>query len=510
MGGWPTTAFLTPGGELMTGGTYIPPESMLEHLPRVAAQYRDNRQEIAGKVEELRQHRAAAALSQPADLTPAIFENVVRAVAQSYDSVHGGFGDAPKFPHTDSIDLLLYAHHRGRDPDLLHMARNTLESMTGGGVFDQEWGGFFRYATQRDWSDPHYEKMLEDNAHLLRNLLALHRVTGDDAHAATAARVIDYLDARLRDPDHGFFYGSQDADEEIYKLPAAEREKRTEPYIDRTCYTSWNAMAASAYLEASWTLDRPQLRDAALGALAFIRDNCRRTGDGQAVMYRYHDGSRHVPGLLADQAFTARAFLDAHEVTGHPAYLRQAEELARLLINRFADKNGGFFDVWDEAGNLGRLSERQKSVQDNAVCAELFTRLHHLTRNEEYRQVAQTTLEAFAPSYHALGYFGAGYAKQADLLLNPPPAAIVVGAPNSEDAQALHLAALTLDVPYRIVQLLDPDRDAARLQALALPPEPAPAAYVCLGTACSAPVTEPSALADAVRQMRSTGIRTLQ
>lgn len=518
MGGWPTTALLTPDGDLMTGGTYIPPEAMREHLPDIAAQFKSNREEIGRKAEELRQRRAAATAGQRAALSPGIFDNVLRAVAESYDPVYGGFGDAPKFPHTDSIDLLLYAHRRnrpdgrpsGRDPDLLHMARKTLEFMARGGVFDQEWGGFFRYATQRDWSEPHYEKMLEDNAGLLRNLLALYHISGDEAHAAVASRVIDYLEARLRDPERGFFYGSQDADEELYKLPAAERETRPEPYVDRTCYTSWNAMAASAYLQASWTLDRPQLREAALQALHFAWQSCRRTDNDRSVMYRYHDGSPHVLGLLGDQAYTARALLDAHEVTGDSAYLGRAEELARLLLDRFADNDGGgFFDVWDEVDDLGRLAERQKSAQDNAVCAELFIRLHHLTRSEEYKQAAQATLEAFAPAYHALGYFAAGYAKQVDLILNPPAQVNIVAALEGESARALHHAALALDVPFRVIQLLDPERDAARLEALLLPPQPSPAAYVCLGTMCSAPVTEPSALAETVRQMRSAASQTL-
>src|SRR3970282_1104575 len=176
------------------------------------------------------------------------------------------------------------------------------------------------------WSEPHYEKMLEDNAGLLRNLLALHRTSGDQAHAAPAAAVLEYRDARLHDPERGFFFGSQDADEEFYKLPAAEREKLPEPYIDRTCYTSWNAMAASAYLEASWTLDRPELAAAALAALAFLWRECREPESG--AMFRYHDGAPHVPGLLGDQAHTARALLDAHEGGGDSTHLNRADALA--------------------------------------------------------------------------------------------------------------------------------------------------------------------------------------
>jgi hypothetical protein len=209
----------------------------------------------------------------------------------------------------------------------------------------------------------------------------------------------------------------------------------------------------------------------------------------------------------------ARALLDAHEVTGDSTYLDRAGELARLLIDRFADKDGGgFFDTWDAAEDIGRLTERQKSLQDNTACAEVFIRLHHLTRSEEHKRVAQATLEAFASSYHALGHLAAAYARQVDLLLNPPAQVNIVGAPESEGARSLHLTALTLDAPYRIVQLLDPERDAARLEALALPPDPSPAAYVCLGTICSAPVTDPAALAETVQSAlggRSAAPQTL-
>ncbi len=501
MGGWPTTALLTPDGEVLAGGTYLPPEQMLDLLPKVAVYYTGNKQEVARKVDEMRQRRAAAvAPGAPGQLSGQIFEAVLRSVTEAYDPVFGGLGEAPKFPHTDALDLLLYAHRRGRDPDLLHMARKTLELMARGDVFDREWGGFFRYATKRDWSEPHYEKMLEDNASLLRNLMGLYRITGDQVHADVALRVIAYMESKLRDKGAGFFYGSQDADEEFYKLPAPEREKHAEPYIDRTCYTSWNAMAASAYLEASWTMDRPQLRDAALAALAFAWEECRDPGRG---MYRFNDGNPQVLGLLGDQAYTARALLDAYETTGDSLYLERAQELAALLSERFADKDGGgFFDTWDQTEELGRLSERQKSVQENVVCAEVLTRLHHLTRDEPYKEVARVTLEAFAEAYPQLGYFAAGYARQVDTLLNPPAEVNIVGDLADDAARALHRAGLSLDVPSRVVQVLDPQRDIARLEALFLPPQPAPAAYICAGTTCSAPVTRPEELIETVRQMQ--------
>jgi uncharacterized protein YyaL (SSP411 family) len=499
MGGWPTTVFLTPEGEILAGATYIPPDQMKDVLPKVYTHFVSNREEVTAKAIELREARAAAYEQSRGELTPAAFDDVLRSVMNHYDPLYGGVGEAPKFPHADAIDLLLYAHRKSGDPDPLHMARKTLEMMYAGEVYDREWNGFFRYATRRDWSEPHYEKMLEDEAGLLSNALTLYRMTGQNEHRQIAEGIVDYVEWKLRDPAEGYFYGSQDADEEFYKLTAEEREEHAEPYIDRTCYTAWNAQMASAYLDASWTLHRPDLGDAALGVLHFLWSRCR---DPERGMYRYHDGGPHVLGLLADQSQTARAMLSAYEVTGDSRCPDAALELASLLEARFLDHDtGGFWDVWDETEDVGRLRDRQKSVQENAVCADVFLRLGHLLRDERLLTIAHRTLEAFVGVYPQMGYFAAGYAKQSDIALNPPVEVNIVGSRSA--AADLHGAALALPVAARTVQLLDPETSGERLARLFLPPEPAPAAYVCAGTMCSAPVTDPDQLMQTVQQMQS-------
>jgi uncharacterized protein YyaL (SSP411 family) len=504
MGGWPTTAFLTPDGEALAGSTYVPPDQMKELLPKVWTYYQSNKDEVAQKVAELRERRREAmAAGSGGDVTSEAYEHVIRAVGEHYDPMYGGFGDAPKFPHTDAIDLLLYHHRKTRDPDVLHMARKTLESMCRGEVYDQEWNGFFRYTTRRDWSEPHYEKMLEDNAGLLRNLLALYRTTGDEDHASYANRTIEYVERKLRDPERGFFYGSQDADEEFYKLSGADREDREEPYIDRTCYTSWNAMMISAYLEASWTLDRPELRDTALNALEYLWRELHADGEG---MNRFHDGSGpQVQGLLVDQVYTARALLDAYEASGGRTHFERALELTAFIGERFADPGiGGFFDVWDGVAEVGRLHERQKSQADNAACADVFLRLHHLTRAAEHKQIAESALAAFVGVIPHMGHFVSGLARQIDTFLNPPAEVNIVG--DLPAAQTVHSAALKLDVPSRVVQMISPD-DAKTLETLVLPAEPAPAAYACFGAMCSQPVTDPGKLAQAVQRMQELAVK---
>jgi len=502
MGGWPTTAFLTPDGEVLAGMTYVPPDQMREVLDQLSEYYRDNRDEITQKVAEMRERRerALAGMGGEGELSGQVVEDVLTGLSDAYDPVHGGFGDQQKFPHTDGIDLLLYLHLRRNDPDLLHMARKTLDKMSDGGVYDHVWGGFFRYATNRDWTVPHFEKMLEDNASLLRNLLALYRITGDEKHAATAAGVVAYLDAWLSDAETGAFYGSQDADEEFYPLPAAARAEREAPYVDRTVYTSWNAMAASAYLEASWTLlDRPELRDRALRALDFLWQRLHAPGQG---MHRYHDGEPHILGLLGDQVHTAGALLDAYEVAGDPTHLDRALELAALLGERFADgERGGFFDAWHGHEALGRLSARQKPMNENAACARLFLRLERYTHQRRYAELAGRTLEHFAGQEQGMGHFAAAYARAVDAYLHPQADVKLVGP--IDRLGELHRAALRLRVPERTVQLLDPSRDAERLAALAFPAEPSPAAYVCFGTACSAPVRTVAELEATVERMRA-------
>jgi uncharacterized protein len=501
MGGWPTTAFLTPTGEVMAGMTYVPVDQMRNVLQQVSGYYKDNKQAIEHKIAEINAGREQAAAPAPPEegLSDQILRDVLHTTVDAYDPVYGGFGEEPKFPHTDAIDLLLHVYLRDGDRDALHMARKTLEYMCRGGTYDQAWGGFYRYSTKRDWSVPHYEKMLEDNALLLRCLLKLYRISHDDeTHRRYIEFTIEYLDRWLSDGDTGAFYGSQDADEEFYPLPLEERAKREAPYVDRRVYTSWNAMAVSAYLEASWTLDRPELRDRALRALDFLWQRVRDAG-GPMCRYLGDDGPQ-LPGLLGDQAYTASALLDAYEVTADARYLERAEQLADFMIEHLGAPHGAFYDVPAGRDTLGRLAMRQTPVKENSVAASVCMRLGRLGRGDEYDEWARTTLEAFAQVAESQGYFASGYATVVDLYLNPG-ADVKIVAPPRDGAGALHAAALRLLVPDRLVRVLDPS-DEAQLRAQALPPEPSPAAYVCYGTLCSAPVTSPDDLVRTVEETR--------
>ncbi len=501
MGGWPTTAFLTPAGEVMAGMTYIAPEQMRDILSQVSTYYRDNRTAIAEKIAEIaasRERVEQADAGSGDSLSDQVLRDVLNAAIDAYDPVFGGFGSEPKFPHSDAIDLLLHAYLRDGDRDALHMARKTLEHMCKGGTYDQEWGGFYRYSTNRDWSVPHYEKMLEDNALLLRALLKLYRISEDPEHRRYIDFTIEYMDTWLSDAESGAFYGSQDADEDFYPRPAEERKRHASPYVDKTVYTSWNAMAISAYLDASWTRGRPDLKQRALRALDFLWEQLHDDATG---MFRYlsPDGPR-VAGLLGDQAWTAAACLDAYEVAGRPQDLDRARSLARFMGEHLAANGGGFFDTPSGHDTLGRLSSRQQPLKENAVAAMVLTRLARMSDDAEAEDTARRTLLGFPHAAESQGYFAADYARAVDLLLNPGADVRIVAA-SAADAALLHTAALALPVPDRTIRVIDA-ADPEVLDREGLPAHPSPAAYACYGTLCSAPVTTPADLFDIVDKTR--------
>jgi len=218
-GGWPLTAFLTPDGKVFFGGTYFPPDDgygrpgFKRVLLSVAAYYRDRKDEAVEAAAQL--HRQLAAMLAPpagGGLDPAHLAAAIASVTRQYDAVHGGFGGAPKFPHTATLDLLLRHAFRTSDSELLGIVTRTLEQMARGGIRDHLGGGFHRYATDARWIVPHFEKMLYDNAGLLGTYVQAAQATGRPLFRSVAAETAGFLLTVLSDRGRGGFYGSQDAD----------------------------------------------------------------------------------------------------------------------------------------------------------------------------------------------------------------------------------------------------------------------------------------------------------
>jgi uncharacterized protein len=218
-GGWPMTVFLTPEGEPFYGGTYFPPEdrhgmpSFPKVLTAVAAAYRDQRESVARTAAQLRGLYSSATATDGGDFTTHSLELAFRTLAQGYDPRHGGFGGAPKFPQTMSLDFLLRYWKRTGTSYALEMALESFRHMARGGIYDHVGGGFARYSVDARWLVPHFEKMLYDNALLVRLGIDLWRATRDPEVRRVTEETLRWVAREMTSPEGGF-YSSLDADSE--------------------------------------------------------------------------------------------------------------------------------------------------------------------------------------------------------------------------------------------------------------------------------------------------------
>ncbi len=484
MGGWPSTVFLTPDGEIIHGGTYLMPEEMYKVVLVVADVWRDKRDEIQERVAALRAREEAARAPRPGELQPDIVDIVRALVSGQYDPQYGGFGREQKFPQPNLLRFLLDEHRRHGAAELETMLRTTLDAMSAGGMYDHVEGGFFRYATERNWNTPHYEKMLEDNAELLSIYAAAHRVFPDRGYDAVARDVIRWMDTVLYQPETGLWSGSQDADEHYYTLDAAGRARHDPPFVDRRLYTSWNTLAASAYLLAGEALGDRAILTRGHDAVDAIE---RRLRDTSGAIYRFDAGDRpQLPDLLGETATFLSLLVGLGEVD-------RATALARRMRERLEDpERGGFYDT-PGGEELGRLARRERPIEDNATAADALLRLAVLSGELEWRDVALRALRSFVAEYRQWGQFAASYANTVARALRDPVSVVVVGRMGDPAAARLWRAARAATDPDLIIQHVDPAAHPERLAARGFPDRVA--AYVCVGTSCTAPLTDVPSLA---------------
>jgi len=220
-GGWPMSVFLTPEGQPFYGGTYYPPAprygmpSFPQILIAVSDAYANKRADIQGQAERLTAAlaRSASIASSGDDLSTQILAEATNKLQQYFDDQYGGFGSQPKFPQPMTLDFAMSQYARTGDLDTLYMAETTLEKMAEGGIYDQLGGGFHRYSVDRIWLVPHFEKMLYDNAQLLRSNLSIWKITGRGLFRRVVEETTDYVLREMTSPEGGF-YSTQDADSE--------------------------------------------------------------------------------------------------------------------------------------------------------------------------------------------------------------------------------------------------------------------------------------------------------
>ena len=487
VGGWPTTAFLTGHGGLIGGATYLPPDQLLAMLTELASAYREQKSQLYDQARQLlhqRRDRARRPAAGP-EVEDDLVDMVARVVTGAYDAKNGGFGTAPKFPNPSVVQFVLHLSRTSGEEFYRVMLEKTLDGMAEGPLFDREEGGFFRHSAEADWSEPQLEKLLEDNVGLAEIYLDAYLLLDRDDYRQVAWQTIDYITGHLYSDAVPGFHGSQGAHSEYFSLPLAARDGQAPPPVDNSCYTASNARAVSLLLDASWKLERPALGQIALGVLAPMAGMAR---EGRLSHAYSEAGPSTDPAFLADWAGLLDALLSAYHHTGQEDYLEGAKGVAAALVDRFFDQDkGGFFDIEADPDAIGYLQVREKPLPENVAAALALLKLYQVTRNGDYREVAQATLSAFVETYREYGEFSAVYGLAVHHLRNSPVEITIEGSIQDQGTMAMLRAAVRLPYPnleIRPVLAEDPDAPAQ--------------AQVCLETLCLPPVSDPEDLAATV------------
>jgi uncharacterized protein YyaL (SSP411 family) len=436
-GGWPMSVFCTPEGEPFYTGTYFPKQqrhglpSFLDVCRSVARAWHEQRDDVlaqAGHVTEAVGRSIVAARAGgdggavPADAR----DRAIAALLAQHDDRWGGFGGPPKFPQSMSIDVLLRAAAAGDHPDALAAAQTSLDAMASGGIYDHLGGGFARYSVDGIWLVPHFEKMLYDQALLLRAYLHAWQVTGEARFRQVVDETVGYVLRDLRHADGGF-YSAEDADsegvegkfyvwtpaeivaaldgdeelaatageywgvtpdgnfegatilnrigargdlvrpdaiEEARSALAAARAERVRPGLDDKVLTEWNGLMLAALAEAAAATGRPDWLDAADQTGRFLVERLRRADGRWLRSWQADGGARHL-AFSADYAALVDAFTRLAEASGRAEWIERACETADALLDLFwDDDDGGLFTTGHDGE---RLIARQKDLMDNPI-----------------------------------------------------------------------------------------------------------------------------------------------
>ena len=501
MGGWPTTAFLTPSGEILGGGTYIPPQQMIIYLDRVSKTYQKEKATIKEKLKKIQNtsEKPNLPILSDFDNLQSIIDDLVLKIVSSYDDLYGGFGNAPKFPHTDVLKFMLLHSFLHRKNAALTIVKKTLNKMSSEGLYDKVENGFFRYSTTRDWSIPHYEKMCEDNAKLLINYLETYQATGDRKFLDVAKGILNYVNTKLSDQQNGGFYGSQDADEEYYKLSRAQRNKKIGPKVDNAIFINWNAMMVSGFLLSSIVVNDPILMEFALKTVKLLIEKAFSSKTG--MKHYILNGKSHVSGLLTDQIYMMKCLIDCYQYTANREFLDYAEKISGFMFSNLWDDDGGFYDKIKKQEELGNLKILKKPFEENCIAIEVFLRLYHLTGKKQYLDIAKKIITFLRSIYQNYGIIGVGYGIAVEMFLHPIQIHIIGSRKHNSTLQFLNESLRTYN-PLKTVEILDPKYEKKRLNDLGYKISDSPIAYICSEGSCRV-VQDPNKIINAIRGVKS-------
>jgi uncharacterized protein YyaL (SSP411 family) len=560
-GGWPMTVFATPDGRPFYCGTYFPPRpahgmpAFRQVLAAMADAWSGQRAEV-----EAAGGRVAGAISsrlqlEPAPVSAEVLGRAVDALEGSYDARRGGFDRAPKFPPSMLLEFLLRHAARTGDERALGMAGGTLEAMARGGIYDQLAGGFARYSVDADWVVPHFEKMLYDNALLLRVYLHLWRATGQEWARRVADETAGFLLRDLATPEGGFA-SALDADTEgvegltyawtpaqlvevlgeddgrwaagVFEVTAAgtfehgsstlqllrdpddaarladvrqrlftARGGRPQPARDDKVVTAWNGLAVAALAEHGVLTGAPDSLAAARRAAELLAGTHWVDGRLRRVS---RDGVAGAPaGVLEDYGDLAEGLLALHQATGEGRWLELAGDLLDVVAEQFVDAEGWHDTAADAEALVHRPFDPADGPTPSGIAAAAGAAVTYgaLAGSPRHRELGEGAVGSLARLVERAPR-AAGWAAAVGEALLAGPLEVAVSGPAGPDREALAAAARASTSPGAVVVVGEPDADGVPLLADRPLVGGRPAAYVCRGFVCSAPVTDVSALSAAM------------
>jgi len=558
-GGWPMTCVLAPDARPFFAGTYFPRDArhgmpaFARVLAAISSAWRERRAEVVDVGKDIAEHLSHRH-TLPGTSTADIGAAAVASLATDFDERYGGFGSAPKFPPSMVCEFLLRRAARTGDAEALAMAEQTLEAMARGGIYDQLGGGFARYSVDGRWDVPHFEKMLYDNALLLRVYLHWWRQTGHPLARRVAYETATFMCTELV-TDQGGFSSALDADSEgregtFYVWRAAEigdvlgehdggfainafgvsaagnfergtstlrldadpedparladvrnrlleaRGRRVRPDRDDKVVAAWNGLAIAALAEAGVLLDAPDLLAGAIASADLVL-NVHLTEDGRLRRVS-RNGLVGVPaGVLEDYACMADGLLALFAATGEPRYADHARGLTEQVLARFADGAGGLYDTADDAEVL---MKRPQDPADNAspsgqaMALSVLIALAGLTGDDRYAEASDALGQRLSGLAERAPRFAGQTLSALEAQADGPRQLAVVG-PAGAERTAFVAAAHAQDHPGQVIAVGDGTSAPVALLDQRTPVDGQVTAYPCRHFVCDLPVTDVAALA---------------
>ena len=463
-GGWPLSIFMDADQKPFFAGTYFPKQGnirmtgLMDLLKQINVLWKTDKKSLDHASNEIiKALKHQDEMISTSKMSEEVIKKAVVQIKERFDTEYGGFNNAPKFPIPHNLMFLLRYYTATKDSTVLEMVEKTLNAMRKGGIYDHIGFGFSRYATDRRWLTPHFEKMLYDNALLVMAYAEAYAVTKNNVYKKIACDTLTYLMRDMTSPSGGF-YSAEDADSQgvegkfyvwskeeierilglktserfcrLYDISAkgnfeehnipnlihadmdendqafasaciqllfAEREKRIHPHKDKKILTAWNGLAIAAFAVAGRVFENSDYINAAKKAVDFIYDTMFVNG---RLYAGYCDGQVLHEAFAEDYSFLTWGLLALYVACCDEPYLQKALALSQTLVNEFWDDDSAGIFMY---GNKSEpLLTRPKEIYDgavpsaNSVCIDNFIQLSRLTGRSEWEEKAMLALDLFA------------------------------------------------------------------------------------------------------------------